>query len=101
MKGVYIIQAGTEGPIKIGYSRDVKKRLRILQTGHYERLHFVFVWENATPAEECYLHEGLSPWRLEGEWFAFDAQISVHMCRMIDQRGLPRSRWKESGAFEY
>jgi len=39
LSGVYFIQRGEDGPIKIGWSNSVRTRLATLQTAHHERLH--------------------------------------------------------------
>jgi hypothetical protein len=41
MRYIYFIQAGMNGPIKIGFSDNVPNRLAALQTSNYEKLHLL------------------------------------------------------------
>ena len=69
---LYFIQAGgAAGPVKIGHSRNVAKRLEQLQTGNPAPLRLVAACPLEDAAErERDLHWFLSDDRLEGEWFA-------------------------------
>lgn len=76
VEGVYFIQAGNSGPVKIGRSDDVRKRLAALQTAHYEKLHLRLVCrinasENAGDfgRTERALHTIFSQHHIRGEWF--------------------------------
>lgn len=66
---VYFVQAGESGPIKIGYARNVKRRLSSLQTAHPERLRLVAEGPGSKGHERAF-HEGLKNFRISGEWFA-------------------------------
>lgn len=68
----YLIQAGDDGPVKIGstYKRP-DERLRALQTGSSEPLRLLKVLEGAH--HERHLHARFAQFRTRGEWF--DAQI--------------------------
>lgn len=76
LPGVYGIQAGDNGPIKIGESADVLKRIRSLRTGHHEALRIVyFDWQAdrvTRKAIERRLHQQFRGRRLRGEWFSAD-----------------------------
>ena len=66
---IYFIQAGTSGPIKIGYSGGpIERRLAALQTGHPEPLRLLAAvdGDRSTEAE---LHRRFHPYRRSGEWF--------------------------------
>lgn len=66
---IYFAQVGTGGPIKIGFSRDVRRRLAALQTGHSERLNVLRVYEGSQDDERS-LHQRFAAYRENGEWFA-------------------------------
>jgi hypothetical protein len=65
---VYFIQGETGGPIKIGYSDDVKKRLKGLQTGHPDNLKILFAFPGNIDDEKS-MHSKFEKHRLRGEWF--------------------------------
>lgn len=65
---MYAIQAGEDGPIKIGLAAKPWERLATLQTANPVRLHGRAAWRGS-PAEEKALHEMFATDRLEGEWF--------------------------------
>ncbi len=67
---IYII--GTETCQKIGYTKDVHKRLRQLQTGNAEtlKLHYhIDVPEARVKLLEKKIHKELAHKRISGEWF--------------------------------
>lgn len=68
MSVVYFIQAGANGPIKIGTATDLPTRIATLQTGCPEPL----VILGTIPGDllvEGALHRALSDHRYRGEWF--------------------------------
>lgn len=68
MKGyVYFIQAG-EGPVKIGWALDPKKRLAELQTGCPSELRLIGTWPGDRELEKS-AHQHFAEHRLRGEWF--------------------------------
>lgn len=74
--GVYFVQAGHWGPIKIGFSDDVDKRIASLQTGNPEVLRLLLVVPG-TMATEAKLHEQFASSRIRqsGEWFKTSRQL--------------------------
>lgn len=70
-QSVYFVQAGdSNGPIKIGYSSDVAKRVASLRTGNHLPITLLVEFKHANaPALEKRLHEMFAADRLEGEWF--------------------------------
>lgn len=77
---VYFVQAGDEhGPIKIGNSADVEKRIQSLQTGNHLSLRTLSKFDLIAPhlaADfERSLHVAFGDLRMEGEWFKHDARI--------------------------
>ena len=65
---VYFIQGQCGGPIKIGYSCDVKARLKSIQTGHPDVLTVLGIFAGS-PKDEHDLHEEFNSYRVRGEWF--------------------------------
>jgi hypothetical protein len=82
---IYFIQAGEDGPIKIGRSEDHIQRFGGLKTGSYERLHIRAVLD--VPDEvEMHYHDILSNCRIRGEWFDSN-EISVLFALACAQAG--------------
>lgn len=67
---VYFIQRGTDGPIKIGASSNVVRRLAEIQIGAPEEMHLVGIWLFGGTSSERGLHRLHAADRLGGEWFA-------------------------------
>jgi hypothetical protein len=67
---VYMIRAGANGPVKIGFGTNATRRVDELQTGHAETL-TVLRLIDGDRAFESALHRHFAPLRLRGEWFAY------------------------------
>ena len=70
---IYFIQETPDGPIKIGKTENVNKRLTSLQTScsrELKVLHSFHVDDCDVDAVEGYLHNCFRNKRLKGEWFA-------------------------------
>lgn len=65
---VYFIQGENGGPIKIGYTKDLKSRLSSIQTGHPDILKLLACFP-ANEKDEQKLHKKFDALRLRGEWF--------------------------------
>lgn len=66
---IYFIQAGEDGPIKIGYTRSApRKRLKELQTAAPQKLRLLGTTDGGR-LEERALHRAWGDERLQGEWF--------------------------------
>lgn len=65
---VYFIQRGEDGPVKIGYSKNVRGRLSQLQGGMPERLRLLGVLDGGK-TEEHRLHRYFAAHAISGEWF--------------------------------
>lgn len=65
---IYAIQAGDAGPIKFGVAKDVKRRMKELQTGSAERLR-VLASSPVHDGNEALIHRHLEGDRMCGEWF--------------------------------
>lgn len=66
---VYFIQAGGDGPIKIGFSLSPATRLAQLQTSMPDRLRLL-AQRTGSRADERDLHKAFQVHRIRGEWFA-------------------------------
>ena len=66
--GVYFVQQGPEGPIKIGVAQNVRLRMRGLQTSSPYPLRLLGVIRGG-PAEERAAHATLQSHKLLREWF--------------------------------
>ena len=71
---VYFIRVGTTGPIKIGWSNDVFKRLSQLQTGNPFNLCLV-KYVAGTYKDELALHKKFSRFRISREWFEAASEL--------------------------
>ena len=68
---IYFIQQGIDGPIKIGTTDNVNKRLLSLQTGSPHKLRLIGTMDGDEEKEKQ-LHNFFSAYRLSGEWFSPD-----------------------------
>lgn len=76
---LYAIQAGQEGPVKIGVTKgSPRDRLRTLQTGNHEQLRGLAAWR-AYPGDEAALHERFAHARIRGEWFRPVPELLDHV----------------------
>ena len=84
--GTYFI-GGEDGPVKIGYSRDIGRRFRVLQTGYPVRLFLVAVVPGGSEVERQY-HRRFAAHHLRGEWFALHSDIMAEIDRLLEIEGL-------------
>lgn len=67
---MYVIQdVHNGGPVKIGISWNVWKRLDTFQTGYPYSLKVVRIFNNVTAKQEHAIHAKLKQYKLHGEWF--------------------------------
>lgn len=73
---VYVIRAGTKGPVKIGYSDNPTRRLEQLQGAHHETLEILTQFPATTVDEEA-LHTAAKELglHLRGEWFTLSDSL--------------------------
>jgi hypothetical protein len=71
---IYFLQAGDDGPIKIGYSKNPEDRRDSLQTGNHLDLKLIGVIPGKTTLEEK-LHNRFDKYRIKGEWFECSSDI--------------------------
>jgi hypothetical protein len=65
---IYFIQDGDDGPIKIGYSDDVARRVRDLSTSTHNKLQILLVISGEREQEDQ-LHERFGFAHKRGDWF--------------------------------
>lgn len=80
---VYFIQSGEKGPIKIGWSEDVARRLAELQTANAHPLR-VLGTTPGTLEDELSMHTRFAHLRMEAEWFRCDPEILEFVSRLQD-----------------
>jgi len=74
---VYFIQEGEDGPVKIGWAINPKRRLAAMQTGNARPLRLLGAISTKRRPLEREVHKRFSADRLAGEWFAVsDALVS-------------------------
>ena len=73
---IYFIQAGCNGPIKIGYAQSPEARRRELQTGNHEKLNLI-VAIPGDPERERSIHNDLRNhrYRVHSEWFCSKREV--------------------------
>ena len=67
---IYFVQCGKDGPIKIGYTQNLKQRMSAMQVYNPHRLKVVCVFQGGSFVESE-LHEIFKQYRIRGEWFEF------------------------------
>jgi hypothetical protein len=72
---LYAIADRAAGMVKIGRSRNPKKRLAYLQTSNGNPLTLCVVWRGCGPWEPD-VHRRFSDKRVHGEWFRVDADLA-------------------------
>lgn len=69
---VYFITTQSHTGIKIGFSKNVKNRLKQLQTANSEKLEVLYIIENATMDTERFYHKYFSEvYNIKGEWYDY------------------------------
>lgn len=70
---LYFIQE-QNGPVKIGYARDPRERIKSMQVGNPRPLELVF-WTRTPTEVEGRVHRLLADHRIMGEWYAPNADV--------------------------
>ena len=97
---IYFIQAGQNGPIKIGVSDKPQERLEALQTAHYEELELLGVIGGGEDKEKE-IHLRFSQYRMMGEWFKPEGGLldfvheAVHEWSEIEQLQALVKYWRD------
>lgn len=106
MSGVYIVGSQAHSYLKIGIAKDVKRRIRQLQTVSPTKLDVIHV-ENV-PLEDIRIvekaaHKALLNCRMSGEWFDCSPETAksavveaAFSCRKPTQNGLPDGSFETS-----
>lgn len=84
---VYFIQAATGGPIKIGSTNNLEKRLADLQTASPIELLVIGVCDPPFDGFEKWLHSTLVGYRIRGEWFEDDPGLRQVMQSYVRKAG--------------
>lgn len=74
-QSVYFALAERSNRVKIGYAKNVFKRIRVLQTGCPERIKLILIFVGYGRGMEKLLHERFSRYRVSGEWFVYSQSI--------------------------
>lgn len=83
---VYFIQAGKDGPIKIGIAENPEARRRQMQTGSHETLTLLAVQDGGAE-REAFLHARHADDRIRGEWFASTAAVLASIPWSLGEEG--------------
>jgi hypothetical protein len=75
---VYFVQSGSDGPIKIGWSRDVSRRVAELQTANAHVL-VLLGTVAGTMEDEAAFHARFAHLRMEAEWFCNSPEIHAFL----------------------
>ena len=79
---LYFITNSTYSVVKIGRSKDVKKRLASLQTGSSDKLEIVAVIKSKGFMEP-HFHRCLSDYKISGEWFSACPRIGLLLTHIL------------------
>lgn len=75
---VYVVQNAHSKVVKIGYTKDLKTRLRQLQTACSHELTVIKTVEGGKD-EESHIHLDLKKYRLNGEWFKWNEFVKSYV----------------------
>ena len=81
---LYVITSGKKN-FKIGYTNDIGKRIKSLQTGNPTELALDILIEVGSEYQasnyEKYLHDMFKVFRVQGEWFSFKIKFYGMKCK--------------------
>ena len=89
---IYFIQCGENGPIKIGQTGDVEKRISQLQTGCPYELKLLWTYHGNSWKEEE-VHEALEAENIRGEWFHPSSNVFDFMKEFMWNRTIVQSNY--------
>lgn len=99
---VYAIRAGDTDIVKVGFSRNVNRRLTQLQTANHMRLHIEFTFDTKSPhQDERWMHDYLVSIgrHVRGEWFRIPGHTDyVTMWQRAQQNGIVRESCRSADA---
>lgn len=87
---VYFVQRGEDGPIKIGWSQDVTRRIGELQVANAERL-FLLGAIPGTMKDETKTHKRFIHLRINAEWFQSCEEIVEYVRNFGGVEAIPGS----------
>ena len=83
---IYVIQCDHTRQMKIGMTKDVLKRLSVLQTATPARLQIVYAWKvNEAYTIEQKLHQCFANQRLTGEWFLLSLEDEADLIAFMSE----------------
>jgi hypothetical protein len=90
---VYMVQCGDGGPVKIGHSNNVRKRLSYMQISSPDWLVVLRIFEGGK-AEERQLHERFADLLMDGEWHSFSAAMlgDVGLVELYQRGVMPKPK---------
>ncbi|WP_122049881.1 GIY-YIG nuclease family protein [Asaia bogorensis] len=74
MSFVYIVRAGADGPVKIGFTTSPTTRFSAIGTSNAAGLSLLRLIEGSR-ATERWFHQAFDHQHIRGEWFSFDADM--------------------------
>lgn len=78
---VYIARVANSRFVKIGYAKDVERRMRELQTAHAQPIKAIVIFPG-DKATEGILHHRFRDQRAKGEWFRLCDELRIFIRRM-------------------
>jgi hypothetical protein len=78
---LYVVQSGDHGPIKIGRSKNVHRRIQAMQTGHPVRLRLLAIGPGMGELEMRF-HYSFGGIRVHSEWFQWHYAVR-HLVLML------------------
>lgn len=89
---IYFLEAGKDGPIKIGFAKDVRKRVKDMQSGNHLPLNVIL----EIPGD--YLNEGqfhdlFARHNIRGEWFQRHQDILEVIEMLTVRKYLTLTKW--------
>jgi hypothetical protein len=87
---VYLVRAGEHGPVKIGFSTNVRRRVSKMQTDNPGKMVVLRIFEGGK-AEERQLHQLFADHHIDGEWHSFSEAMlgDVGLVEMYRRGVLP------------
>lgn len=101
---VYFIQAEKDGSVKIGYTANIERRIKALQTSTPQKLELLAAIP-ASMAIEKSLHKKYKKYRISGEWFRSSQEllddIEKYKSNGFEDSKLSKFKPKESTIGDY
>jgi hypothetical protein len=72
---IYFFTTENSNGVKIGYSKDVDKRAKGMQSDHYDKVIVLLVLSGATREDENKFHDKFKEHRIQGEWYSYCPEI--------------------------